>query len=113
MRNNIEWLNDILEAVAKIEKYESEGKRKFVADELIQVWMIHQFQVIGEAANKISDDVKSKASSVRWREIVAMRNFIVHEYFGIDKDEIWNTIKKDIPILKKEITKLINLLSRS
>lgn len=65
MRNDIEWLSDILQAIAKIEKYKKEGKRKFLNDELIQVWMIHQFQVIGEAANKISKGTKSKAAAVR------------------------------------------------
>ena len=111
MRNDKQWLEDIIAAIEKITKYSVLGKEKFINDELIQVWVIFQFQVIGEAANKLSSNLKQNSIEIRWKEIVGLRNFIVHEYFGIDLDEIWNTVQKDIPILEKQILELIDKIN--
>ena len=108
MRNDLEWLKDILDAIQQIEKYVKFGKEKYISDELIQTWMIHHLQIIGEAANKISPTIQEKHSDVKWFQIIGMRNFIIHEYFGVDLEEIWNTIVNDIPIFKKTILGMIN-----
>ncbi|MHB1688988.1 MAG: HepT-like ribonuclease domain-containing protein [Ignavibacteriaceae bacterium] len=79
-------------------------------NELIQKWMIYHLQIIGEAASKISDEIQIKYTSIPWSQIVGLRNIIVHEYFGINREEIWNTITIDIPNLKIEILKIIEEL---
>ncbi|MGE5352137.1 MAG: DUF86 domain-containing protein [Acidobacteriota bacterium] len=107
MRNDNEWLKDILDEIALIEKYSVKGEIVFQKDELIQTWMIHHLQTIGEAASKLSENLKQKYSSTPWRDIISMRNFIVHQYFGVDLEEIWNTVISDVPVLKNSINQIL------
>ncbi len=64
MRKEIEWLKDIIEAIEQIEKYAVKGEDEYLKNELIQKWMIYHLQIIGEAANKISNEVQNKFSSI-------------------------------------------------
>ena len=108
MRNDLEWLKDILDAISLIEKYALLGEEKYMHDELIQTWMIHHLQIIGEAANKLSPAIQEGYTEIKWYQIVGMRNLIIHEYFGVDLEEIWNTVVNDIPIFKVTVLKMIN-----
>ncbi len=110
MRNQKEWLKDILEATEQIEKYAVKGEKEYSQNELIQKWMVYHLQIIGEAASKISDEIQIKYPSISWSQIIGLRNIIVHEYFGIGLEEIWNTVFIDIPNLKIEILKIIEEL---
>ncbi len=102
MRGDRERLLDILEAIEKIQNRASGEHAKFMADELIQVWCLHHIQIIGEAAANVSASLKDQYSHVPWQDIIAMRNVLVHQYFGIDLQEIWNTVNKDLPLLKAQ-----------
>jgi uncharacterized protein with HEPN domain len=111
MRNDHLRLLDILEAIHRIETYSTQGKANFENQELVQVWIIHHLQIIGEAASKLSKEFCKQSSEISWPQIVAMRNILVHEYFGIDTDEVWQTVEVDIPILKTKISKYIKEFS--
>ena len=100
-------LEDILEAIDNIQKYISRGKESFQNEELIQTWMIHHLQIIGEAARKNSNSFKTSNSNIPWNKIIAMRHILVHDYFGIDMNEVWSSIEKDIPELKIQIQKIL------
>ena len=110
MRKQKEWVKDILEAIEQIEKYAAKGEKEYSQNELIQKWMIYHLQIIGEAASKISNEIQISYTSIPWSQIVGLRNIVVHEYFGIDIEEIWNTITIDIPNLKIEVQKIIDEL---
>ena len=110
MRDDREWLLDILESVERIQKYAARGRKAFESDELIQTWMVHHIQIIGEAASKISNATRTAHPEVAWREIVAMRNILVHVYFGIDLNEVWMTVERDIPTLKHQIEAILQEL---
>ena len=107
MREDRAWLLDILEALEKIEKYASKGERAFHDEELIQVWTIYYIQVIGEAASQLSSSFRSNHDNVPWRSVAAMRNVLVHHYFGIDLDEVWDTVSIDLPALKSTVLEII------
>ncbi len=107
MRDDRERLADILEAIEKIEKYAARGREAFSRDELLQVWMVHHFQVIGEAAGNVSFDLRRRHTDVPWVDIVAMRNVLVHQYFGIDLNQIWDTVTIDLPKLKRAIQSIL------
>lgn len=64
---------------------------------------IKQMEIIGEASNHISNELKIKFTNIEWSQIIGMRNVFAHEYFGIDANLVWEIIKKDIPDLKKKI----------
>lgn len=100
MRSDRERLQDVLNAIASIERYASSGRAAFDADERNQVWMIHHIGVIGEACRAMSAALKQRHPSVPWAEIIFMRNRLVHAYFGIRLDLVWDTVEKDIPALK-------------
>jgi uncharacterized protein with HEPN domain len=77
MRSDRERLIDILEAIEKIERYVSRGKRAFQTQELLQVWIIHHLQTIGEAASKLDRGLQDNAPEIPWAQIIAMRNILL------------------------------------
>jgi len=112
MRSDRERILDILEAIDKIEKYAGQGRRAFEKDELIQVWVVHHLQVIGEAAGRLSEDFRSKMPHIPWAQIVAMRNILVHTYFSADLEEVWSAAENDLPELKKAFKEILDKMPR-
>jgi uncharacterized protein with HEPN domain len=88
MRDDRERVLDIREAIEKIESVTARGKDVFYRDELVQVWVIHHLQIIGEAVRGISPEYRIVHPEIPWSEIIGMRNILVHHYFGIDKDAV-------------------------
>lgn len=107
MRSDRERLIDIREAIDRIEKYTAQGRPHFDADELVQTWIVHHLQIIGEAAAAISEAFQSSHPEAPWREIIGMRNVLVHGYFDIDRDIVWATAAQDLAPLKATIDKWI------
>lgn len=107
MRDDRLFLEDILEAIRNIEEYAPLGRPKFDQDKLIQTWMVHHIQVIGEAARRVSQGLHAKHPEVPWTEIGAMRNILVHDYFRIDPDEVWSVVTNDLPVLKPQIESIL------
>jgi uncharacterized protein with HEPN domain len=107
MRDNRERLLDMLEAIERIEKYSIRGEAAFRLDELIQTWMAQNIQVIGEAARALSQDLKDLYPDVPWTNIVGMRHVMVHEYFEIDLDIVWEVVTKDLPSLKHHVKTML------
>ena len=110
MRSERERLLDILEAIERIEKYAEEGKDAFEEDELIQTWIVHHITIIGEACRALPEDFQARHANVPWADIVAMRNILVHHYFGIDKDAVWSVVERDLPELKLNIETILKRL---
>ena len=97
-------LKHILDAIEEIEKYLFEVDfLMFIENSMIRFACIKQMEIIGEASNHISNELKSKFTDVEWAQIVGMRNVFTHEYFGIDSSLVWEIIKNDIPELKEKI----------
>jgi uncharacterized protein with HEPN domain len=106
LRRDKERLEDILEAIANIEKKLAAGHDAFVRDDLLHVWAIHHIQIIGEAAANLSADLRDKYPEIPWADVISMRNVLVHHYFGIDLTEVWDTVTNDLPKLKQQIEKI-------
>ncbi|ACK73265.1 protein of unknown function DUF86 [Gloeothece citriformis PCC 7424] len=81
MRKDGERVQDIQEAILRIEKYSIRGKNVFLQDELIQTWILHHLQIIGEASRAMSEDFVNSHPEIEWLDIADFRNVIVHEYF--------------------------------
>jgi len=110
MRNPTERLRDILDAVANIERYSVRGREVFEQDELVRTWVLYHLQIIGEAAAQLGKAFHAAHPEVPWAQIVAMRNVLVHAYFGVDLNEVWKTVERDLPILKQQVEALIDSL---
>lgn len=108
MRNVQARLRDIHEAIEQIEKYTASGRARFDEDELIQTWVVHHLQIIGEAARTLPAELKDGQPEIPWRQIVGMRHILVHTYFGIDEDVVWSVVENDLPILKSQIEALLD-----
>lgn len=97
-------IQHIADAIEEIEKYLLGVEfGHFMENSMMRFACIKQMEIIGEAANHLSDELKSGFSTVEWSQIIGMRNVFVHEYFGIDSGIVWEIIKKDIPELKAKI----------
>lgn len=102
------YLKDIFESVNKIEKYTKRlSFDDFEDDGLIQDAVVRNLEIIGEAAKNIPEEVKKKKSDVEWKKIAGLRDILVHAYFGIDAEVVWDIVKNKIPELKKRITELL------
>lgn len=108
MRDDRARLLDMLEAIEKIERYAGVDKTVYEHDELIQTWMVYNVQIIGEAVNQLSDEFIAQHPEVPWRAIAAMRHAIVHGYFRVDMDEVWNVVQNDIPKLKTAVQVILD-----
>lgn len=108
LKNDNIFLEHILESINLIQTHVKGLKFSDFADSwpLLDA-SIHRIEVIGEAANKVSDSFKKKHKDIPWKDIVGMRNFLIHEYFNVDDKEVWRTIKKDLPYLKKMIKNIL------
>jgi uncharacterized protein with HEPN domain len=107
MRDANERLLDMVEAIERIEKYASKGRKSFEQNELIQTWVVHHLEIIGEAASKLGRAFHETHPTIPWAQIIAMRNILVHEYFGMDLEAVWRAIERDLPELKAKLKAII------
>ncbi len=104
-------LSDILSSIEKIKLYvEGYDFDSFVEDSKTTDAVIRNFEIIGEAANRLPDEFKENYSNINWFRIRGFRNRIVHDYIGIDYSIVWNIIEKDLDDLANEIAVIYNSL---
>jgi uncharacterized protein with HEPN domain len=108
MRDDRARLTDMLEAITSIEKYAVLGKARFLEDELVQTYIIHQLQVLGEAAYKLSSDLRAAYSDLPWPKVLGMRHVLVHDYFRVNYDIVWGVVETDLPPLKAQLQSILS-----
>lgn len=102
------FLLDMVLAARKVLEFTQEITREqFQADELVQNAVMRQIQIIGEAARKVSLECQQEHVEISWQEIIGMRNRLVHEYFSIIPERVWDVVEKDIPELIRLIEPLV------
>lgn len=101
-------LRHISDSIEKLEEY-SKGKTfaDFESDTAFQDAVMRRLQIIGEAAKGLPDSFKSRHKRIEWKEAAAMRDILTHQYFVVDLKVVWETLKKDIPALKKGVSELL------
>lgn len=101
-------LEHILDAISEIQSYTKDTDlEEFTGNSMKKYATIKQLEIIGEAASQITNGMKEKYSEVEWREIVGLRNILIHEYFGVDENIVWGIITKDIPKLKIHVARIL------
>jgi len=104
-------LQHILDAIEAVEIYlHHVSKEQFLENSEKHFATIKQIEIIGEACNKLTNDLKSANQSIPWRGIIGFRNLTTHEYFGIDLQLVWEIAKNDLPDLKKKMQTILNSL---
>ncbi len=98
-----DWLHridDIITAIEKIQRFtHGLDLRGFQADEKSRDAVIRNLTVIGEAAMHLPERIKAEHPEIPWREMQGIRNIVVHEYFGVSDEILWETVRKDLPAL--------------
>jgi uncharacterized protein with HEPN domain len=98
-------LDDILEAIDRAGQYvKGLSFESFSDDQKTVDAVARNLEIIGEAANRLPDDFKEKHSNVEWYKIVGLRHRIIHEYFGVDLEIIWQILHKDLPLLRRNLS---------
>jgi uncharacterized protein with HEPN domain len=101
------YCRDILESGAAIRSYvEVLDFDAFVRDRMRYSAVIREFEIIGEAVGKLAAELKQAYPDVPWQDIKDFRNLLVHEYFGVDLEIVWNTIHNDLPMLLGAVQKI-------
>jgi uncharacterized protein with HEPN domain len=108
MRHEASFLHDILAASKKIENITAATTEEgFLADEVLPAAVLHHLTVIGEAINRLSPELRRRNPVVPWQQIVAVRHRIVHAYFDLDWQILWNTAMDDIPQLREQVSRIL------
>lgn len=110
-RDPLVFVSHILECIEIIERYVRNTKKSsFMKSVQKQDAVIRRIEIIGEATEHLSKEIKDRYPGIPWQRIAGMRDMLIHEYFGVDLELTWNVAKKDIPRLKKQIVKIKNEL---
>lgn len=108
MRNYKLYLKDILDALDTIEQFAREVDfETFKNDDMRSSAVIRKFEIIGEATKNIPEEIRQKYPAVPWKDMAGMRDRLIHFYFGIKYELVWETIKKEIPKVKPLIEKML------
>ena len=108
MRDEIVYLRHVNDAIGRIEEYvEGVDEEAFRNRTLIQDGVIRQLEIIGEAVKQLSSDFRERYPHVPWQDIAGTRDQLIHHYFGVSLDEVWTMLHRDIPVLKREILKIL------
>ena len=108
MRHERLYLNDIVEATDEIARFlVGMDANSFQHSDLLRSAVVHKFLVIGEAAARLSGELTDRNPQVPWAQIVGFRNILIHAYFGIDWDLVWETAKDRCPILRDQVSRIL------
>ena len=106
MKDDRIYLLHIRDAVDRVLSYTTGGKTAFFADTRTQDAVVRNLEIIGEAAKNVSKDQRVAQPSVPWRALSGMRDKLIHEYFGVDLEVVWQVVERDIPELKQHLPRL-------
>jgi uncharacterized protein with HEPN domain len=107
------YLDDILDAVEKIENYvDGLTFEEFSEDSKTVDAIVRNFEIIGEATKRISTETKEEHPQIPWKMMAGTRDKLIHEYFGVNLQVLWKTVKEDIPPLKRSVKQLLQKMDK-
>ncbi len=111
MKDERVYLLHAIEAIDSIQSYTRDGREAFFADRKTQDAVIRNIEIIGQAVKGISDRTRTLEPAVEWRRIAGMRDKLIHEYFGVDLNLVWDVVERELPILRTQLAALSEQLA--
>ena len=108
MKEDRPYLEDIAEAIARIERYPAAGRSAFLEDKMAQDAVVRNFEVIGEAVKRLTPSTTDRQSGVRWSDVAGLRDVLIHQYMHVDLGRLWTIIERDPPKLKQATQQMLD-----
>lgn len=108
MRDDRERLADILRAIDQILSKTSRGREVFDRDEMLQVWVLHHLEIIGEASRCLTENFRQVHPDPVWVKATGLRNILVHHYFEINAEQVWKVVEQDLPALRDTVGRILS-----
>ncbi|MGE0643722.1 MAG: DUF86 domain-containing protein [Nitrospira sp.] len=108
MKDDRIYLLHIRDAIQQILTYTATGPESFFGDRKTQDAVVRNLEIIGEATKRLSQSLKDAHSDIAWKPIAGMRDKLIHEYFGVNLQLIWDVVKRDLPSLELKIAQLLD-----
>lgn len=112
MKDDRVYLTHIVECIQHIQEYTQSGRDVFMKSSLIQDAVIRNFEIIGEAVKQVSQKIKDNRPEIPWRRIGGFRDVLIHEYFNVDLNEVWNVIEYHLAHFKSELLAILKKIEK-
>lgn len=107
MKDHRVYLVHILDAVRKIRRYTAQGRKTFLADEMIQDAVVRNLEIIGEATKRIPAEVRLRYSEIPWKGMAGLRDVLIHHYEGVNLARVWAVVEHDLPTIEEAISRVL------
>lgn len=107
MKDDRIYLLHIRDAIRQIVEYTATGKDGFLADRKTQDAVVRNLEIIGEATKRVSPGLKAAHPGVAWKPIAGMRDKLIHDYFGVNVQLVWDVVDRDLPALYEKVVALL------
>jgi uncharacterized protein with HEPN domain len=105
------YVEHIPECIRRIDAYSVAGRETFLTQTLVQDAVLRNLQILAESASRISADIQERTPEIPWPQVRGFRNFVVHEYLGVDLGFVWEIVQDDLPVLRDQATRLLAMLN--
>ena len=112
MKDDRIYLLHVRDAIQLIVSYTAAGKASFFSDRKTQDAVVRNLEIIGEATKRVSITLKEAHPDIAWKPIAGMRDKLIHDYFGVNLQLVWDAVERDLPILKQKIDRLLEALGK-
>lgn len=110
-RDDLVYVEHMIDSIESVYKFIGDKTfKEFKDDDLVISGVIRKLEILGEASSKVSDHIKLRSPNIEWRILKDFRNYLIHQYFGVDVATIWEAIQVDMPILKEKLLELKEVL---
>jgi uncharacterized protein with HEPN domain len=107
MKDDSVYLKHVADSLVRIRNYSARGKDAFFADSMMQDAVIRNLEIIGEAVKRLSSATCAQAPTIPWKQIAGMRDVLIHNYFGVQLDRVWQVVERDVPLLERAVNDLL------